>query len=832
MPVVPRGLAPRPPPDFEAIFAAAPTPLLLLAPSLVIEGVNDAYLRATSRTRESLLGRHVFDAFPDNPDDPQADGVRNLRASLERVLRTRAQDTMALQRYDIPVGDGDRQRFEERHWSPVNTPVLDADGEVAHIIHRVEDVTEFVRTRTRADVSEARVAAQVLEIQAANDRLRRGEQEALRAAAQAQAQSAQLDAVLEAAPVAIYVVDEAGRLLRQNPESLRLWQERPATLGEPIPFTDWVGFWRDGSPRDGTPVAAHEWPLARALKGDRTLAAVMEVFGSTPTGPGRAVMASAAPIRDAQGHVAGAVAVVMDIGDRVRAEAALHEAESRYRQLFEHMTEEVQFWRLVRDDDGSILTWRLIDANPAALESWGRRLEDIRGLSADEIFGPGATEHERPVVEAVFRDGRPASHEGFFPALGRHFRFTTIPLGEAFITTGADITPILHARQTIERQNQALREADARKDRFLAMLSHELRNPLAPIGTAAELLARPGLPQQSLDLARGVIQRQARQMALLLDDLLDVSRITQGKLQLRPQTTQLQDIVDSAVEAVRPLVERKHHRLDIELPDPPPLVHADPLRLSQVLVNLLGNAAKYTSDGGRIRLRAMQDGADLVLEVADDGIGIAADALPTVFDMFSQVREAADHADGGLGIGLALVQGIVQLHGGSVGAASEGPGRGSTFTVRLPAAVRNDPQAEGPRQPATTATRSRVLVADDNRDAADMLAELALALGHEVRVAYDGGAAVALAASFRPQVALLDIGMPVLDGHEVARALRKEPWGSDLLLVAVTGWGQAGDREKARQAGFDHHMTKPVDVAALEDLLASALSGTAGRTCA
>ncbi|WP_049871286.1 hybrid sensor histidine kinase/response regulator [Ramlibacter tataouinensis] len=531
----------------------------------------------------------------------------------------------------------------------------------------------------------------------------------------------------------------------------------------------------------------------------------------------------ALPVQDADGQVREWVGVHTDITDLLAAGRARSEAERRYRQLFENMTEEVHFWRLEREPDGRIRSWRLLDANGPALATWQRRLDDIRGLTTDEIFGAGATGHYRPVVEQVMREQRPVSYDDFFQPLGRHFRFATVPLGsEEFMTTGADVTAMRTAQQTIERQNLELRDADARKDRFLATLSHELRNPLAPIRTAAELLARPTLAADQLALARQVIQRQVGHMALLLDDLLDVARITQGKLELRRERVALAAIVDSAVEAVRPLIERKQHRLRIELPARALELEADPLRLSQVLANLLTNAAKYTDAGGCITLAAAAEGGLLRLEVRDTGIGLAPEALPGLFRMFSQVREASDRSEGGLGLGLALVRALVELHGGSVAAGSAGPGQGSTFTVRVPL-----PAATGPSRPDSPATAleqagRKVLVADDNRDAADTLALLLEADGHQVRVAYDGRTAVSLARAFQPDAALLDIGMPELNGHEVARALRQEPWAQGLVLVAVTGWGQAEDRRIAREAGFDHHVTKPVEPAALDRLLAPA----------
>jgi PAS domain S-box-containing protein len=371
-------------------------------------------------------------------------------------------------------------------------------------------------------------------------------------------------------------------------------------------------------------------------------------------------------------------------------------------------------------------------------------------------------------------------------------------------------------RKTAE---MALREADQRKDVFLATLAHELRNPLAPIRNAAQMLSSPMLGVEQLKWAQSVIQRQVRHMAWLLDDLLDVARITQGKLDLKKQRIELNTVVDSAVEASRPLLDRKSHRLTVTLPSDPVALEADPLRLSQVLSNLLTNAAKYTDAGGDIALCARVEGLGLTLVVKDNGIGIPAESLGGIFAMFSQLEGAAERSEGGLGIGLALVHGLIELHGGSVEAKSEGLGRGSEFIVKLPTVVSGSAAtpASGPAAPAPYFRR--VLIADDNQDAADSLAMILEMGGHDVRAVHDGRAALSAAQSFRPDIVLLDIGMPQLNGYEVARALRRESWGTGITLIALTGWGQESDRQKAIDAGFDRHLTKPIDPEALESLL-------------
>ncbi len=366
----------------------------------------------------------------------------------------------------------------------------------------------------------------------------------------------------------------------------------------------------------------------------------------------------------------------------------------------------------------------------------------------------------------------------------------------------------------------ALREADRRKDVFLATLAHELRNPLAPIRNAAQMLGSPRLGNEQLQWAQSVIQRQVKHMAWLLDDLLDVARITQGKLELKKQIITLNSVVDSAVEAALPLLEGKSHQLNVSLPAEAVILDADPLRFSQVLSNLLTNAAKYTDPGGRIAVTGRLEGGRLALSIKDNGIGIPPESLKGIFAMFSQVDGASTHSEGGLGIGLALVSGLTELHGGTVEAKSAGLGQGSEFIVRVPIARSDLVAAPTAATAKLSPVGRRILVADDNQDAAVSLAMILEMAGHEVRVAHDGRAALAVAQTFRPDTILLDIGMPQLNGYEVAQALRQEPWGADMYLIALTGWGQESDRQLAIDAGFDRHLTKPVNTDALEAYLA------------
>jgi PAS domain S-box-containing protein len=391
-------------------------------------------------------------------------------------------------------------------------------------------------------------------------------------------------------------------------------------------------------------------------------------------------------------------------------------------------------------------------------------------------------------------------------------------------TVGAEID--VTERKRIEMD---LRTADRRKDEFLATLSHELRNPLAPIRTAAQMLTMADLDREQLAWARQVIHRQVEHMARLLDDLLDVARITRGKLELRKERVDLGTIVDAAIESARPLITARRHGLTVDLSPQLPSLNADPVRLAQVLSNLLTNAAKYTDPPGRIALTARVVDDDMLrISVKDSGIGLSPAALAHIFQMFSQVEDAYSRSEGGLGIGLALVKGLVTLHGGSIEALSEGPGAGSEFVITLPIDrdVYGDDADVRPAPPGAVATPSmrRILVADDNQDAADSLAMLLQAAGHEVATAHGGETALSIASSFQPGVALLDIGMPDLDGYEVAKRIRSAPWGRDMHLIAVTGWGQEEDKRRALGAGFDYHLTKPIELHQLEKLLDECVS--------
>jgi signal transduction histidine kinase/DNA-binding response OmpR family regulator len=448
-----------------------------------------------------------------------------------------------------------------------------------------------------------------------------------------------------------------------------------------------------------------------------------------------------------------------------------------------------------------------------------------------------------PSMRLELRHGPPIHSLVILPLVARGRTLGVFSLGLSISARKFDSDLMLVANDLASRAAVALdnallyrriHEQDRRKNEFLAMLSHELRNPLAPITNAIHVLQAADADARKVAWAKDVIGRQVKQLSRLVDDLLDVSRITQGKIELKVEAVDVSEVVNAAVEAARPFIDAQEHSLMVLLPRNPLSVRGDFARLTQVLANLLNNAAKYTDTKGRVSLTAAEEGAEIVFRVRDSGIGIPEDALTNIFDLFVQVEHTLDRSQGGLGIGLTLVKRLVEMQGGSVSAHSAGKGHGSEFTVRLPAAPVEQrveaPRQEAERFPGVAPGECRVLVVDDNRDAAESTAMLLKMEGYDVRLAYDGTEALASVQALHPDAILLDIGLPGMDGHEVAERIRSDPANGATLIVAISGYGQADDRERSRQAGCDHHLVKPVDPVALSELLASVRSNRASAS--
>ena len=416
--------------------------------------------------------------------------------------------------------------------------------------------------------------------------------------------------------------------------------------------------------------------------------------------------------------------------------------------------------------------------------------------------------------------------------------FATAESGRTYTEDDLDFANDVARRVAVAIENtklyQALREADRRKDEFLATLAHELRNPLAPIRNALEIIKMPHVAADTLERARAMLERQVHHVVRLVDDLLDVSRVMGGKIELRREPVEFAAVIARAVETVQPLIDAQQHELHITLSPVSMLLDADPVRLSQVVCNLLTNAAKYTDPGGHIWLDAEREQDLAVVRVRDNGIGLEAAMTTRIFDLFAQVDHATTRSQGGLGIGLTLAKNLVEMHNGSIEAHSAGIGRGAEFVVRLPLLTvqhrtGSQPAVTAGSEPSQANSGSRLLVVDDNHDSAESFAMLLRAQGHEVRVAFSGPAALEMIKDYVPDIVFLDIGMPGMDGYEVARRLRQQPIWSDVVLVAVTGWGQQEDRRRSAESGFDHHLVKPLEPAGGGGLIESARAARADR---
>jgi PAS domain S-box-containing protein len=510
---------------------------------------------------------------------------------------------------------------------------------------------------------------------------------------------------------------------------------------------------------------------------------------------------------------------------RNAATAAIAEQRERLRTTLASIGDAV----ITTDIEGRVTS---LNAVAESLTAWTS--EEAKGQPLDRVFRIVNEETRQPVPSPVVR----AIREGVIVGLANHTILQAKDGAERPIddsaapircAEGQVVGCVLVFRDVTERRRaeQASRDASRHKDEFLATLAHELRNPLAPITNALSILRIVSDDQEARRRATDTMERQVTQMVRLIDDLLDVNRISRGKLELRKERVELASVVYQAAEICRPLVESAGHDLKIELPEQPVYLSADAVRLAQVFSNLLNNSCKFSEPGGRLGLKAVRRGDEVVVSVKDNGVGIPPDRLESIFGMFSQVGGPLERTHGGLGIGLTLVKRLVELHGGHIEARSEGLGKGSEFIVTLP--VAGSPATDGQSGSATSPTAAtaeaghhRVLVVDDNRDSAESLALLLRLAGNETHTAYDGREALTVAAKVQPDVLLLDIGLPEMNGYDVCRRVREQPWGQDVLIVALTGWGQEEDRRKSREAGFNEHLVKPVDHAALMKVLAQA----------
>ncbi|CAG1012489.1 two-component system, OmpR family, sensor histidine kinase VicK [Burkholderiaceae bacterium] len=519
--------------------------------------------------------------------------------------------------------------------------------------------------------------------------------------------------------------------------------------------------------------------------------------------------------------------IVRDITERKRAEQELRLAEERVRSVVDHVIDGI----ITIDAAGRVESF-----NPAAEKLFGYRRDEVLGRNVNMLMPPPYHGEHDGYLANYLSTGKPKIIGIGREVVGRRKDGSTFPMelavsefhiehGRYFTGIVRDITQRKELERELHERMAELAEADRQKNDFLAMLAHELRNPLAPMRNSLYLLNSAKSDEASRNRARDILERQMQHIVRLVDDLLDVSRIGRGMIELRREIIDIQEALSRGVETAQPTIEAHGHQLRISLPEAALWIDGDLVRLGQVIANLLTNAAKYTSGPGTIDVTVSRDGDAAVISVRDAGIGIAPEMLPRVFDLFVQADRSLARSQGGLGIGLTLVRRLVALHGGSVSAHSEGLGHGSEFIVRLPAASappkrRAATAASLHSTAATGAARQRVLVVDDNVDAADSIVLILQAAGCDVKCAYDGPSALLQAKAYQPDVVVLDIGLPGMSGYEVARQLREQAEFAKTPLVAVTGYGQADDRRRSREAGFDYHMTKPVDPERLKHFIA------------
>ena len=558
------------------------------------------------------------------------------------------------------------------------------------------------------------------------------------------------------------------------------------------------------------------------------LARIEEIYASSPAetfdvlelADGR-VLERFSKIQVVEERNVGRVWSFRDITQQIRAEEELRQQ----REWFEVTLSSIGDAVITTDTEAKVTF-----LNPMAEMMTGWKTGEACGQPLEKIFNIINEDTRKPAkspVEIVLRDGIVVGLANHTALIGKDGTERSVEDSAAPIRDGtgriSGAVMVFHDVTQRRRAEKALKEADQRKDQFLAMLAHELRNPLVPIRNGLQILNLAGNNPAMAENARSIMDQALNQMVRLVDDLLDVSRITTGKLKLRKERIELATVVQSAVDTSRPLIEEQGHKLTITLPTASIVLDADPTRLAQVFSNLLNNAAKYSEEGGQITLSAELEADEVVVRVTDRGIGIPADHLPRIFQLFAQVETASDRSQGGLGIGLSLVKGLVEMHGGKIEAHSEGPGCGSEFVAHLPM-ISAEPRsgshpAKDDDESASPAAKYRILIVDDNRLSSDSTATALGLMGHELATARDGIEGIERAQAFRPDVILLDIGLPEVNGFETARRIREQPWGKNIFLIAVTGYGQEEDRRRSLQAGFNYHLVKPLSFSELKDKL-------------
>ncbi|WP_187271444.1 hybrid sensor histidine kinase/response regulator [Massilia arenae] len=754
----------------------APYPTLVCWTGQYLMLYNDAYAQLLGAAHPAALGKPLSEVMPTLWPDvaPLADAAMAGRSG-------QVEDLCVV----LPPGDDECQRWFTASYIPLRSLA----GEVKGFVHTAVETT-----------------GRVLEAQ--------------RAEAARRASDARLSAVFDSLPVGVAVTDTIGAVVLANDEMRRYVPTRFMPSRDAQRLARWTVL--DGA---GKPVAAGDFPGARALRGERVVPGMEALYRADD---GREIWThiSSVPIVDADGKIDGQVSVVTDIDRVKRTEAALRESEEKYRKLFEEVDEAFCILEVTFDAGGAPIDLVFLEVNPMFAIQSG--IPDARGRSVHEL-APGLESVWLERYGAVARTGESILFEEYSPKLERWFEVNASRIGAPEARQVALVFRDTSERKRIEEDMRRLAreasEASRRKSEFLAVLAHELRNPMATIRTGLEIMRLRADSPDTMARVREMLERQTHQLSHLVDDLLDVARVSSGKIEIRKQLVDLNRVVTSAVETSTAVIQGARHRLEVILWPEALLLDVDPTRIAQVVSNLLTNAAKYTAPGGDIRLEVRKDAGEAVIGVSDSGVGILPEHQEAIFEMFSQVGDHGGLAQGGLGIGLSLVRQLVALHGGAIAVHSAGAGQGSTFTVRLPLGARPDAgpdeavQELRQEQRAVPRRSFRILVVDDNTDAAESLSLLLQMNAHEIRTATNGRDALALVSEFTPDIAFLDIGMPGMTGYELATRLRAMPALAHTTLVAVTGWGSEEDQARAREAGFDHHFTKPIAAESVSRLM-------------
>lgn len=746
--------------SLERLFRAVAGSQLVLKvdAEFTIIAASSEYLAATHTSAE-IVGQPLFSVFPDSLASGDARQTDALRASLHRVVRGKCADRLDAQRYDLPRAAADGGGFEERYWNILNTPVLGDDGQVEFIVNDVEDASA------------------------------KNNQDAVK--------------ILESITEGFFTLDRSWRFDYVNQEAHRILDKTSGELAGRVLWEVYPGL-------EGTPFeqAYHRAMYTRERGSFTGFYPAQQRWYDVTTSP--APEGISVYFRDVtlQKHVE-------EEKDR------LQQASERQQRIYETALNSTPDFVYVFD-----LNHRALYANDALRQTWS--VDDVRGKHWMELgYEQWHADMHDAELDQVISTRAPI--RGEIPFTGTNgtkvYDYIFAPVfdadGEVVAVAGTtrDVTERQASELAVREHAQNLAESAQSKDEFLATLSHELRNPLAPLRTAIELLRRGGNVDARSHRLHEMMDRQINQLVRLVDDLLEMSRISRGVLSLQKAPVDLAAVVSTAIETADPLIKAAGHELVVDLPRDSVFLNGDAVRLSQILSNLLSNAARYTEDGGRIVVSASCDADMAVVRVTDNGIGITEELRPRLFQMFSRGDRHSARHQGGLGIGLAIARRLAEMHGGSLSVHSAGPGQGSEFVMRIPVAEAEPIQIQEADVLQQLTSGMDVLVVDDNRDAADTLVMGLETIGAKVRVAYNGAQALEALAEWRPSAVLLDIGMPGMNGYDVMEAIRSLYPTDQPLVIALTGWGQDDDRRRAQQAGFDHHLVKPAELEAVRVLL-------------